>query len=100
MRRAPPRSQAAGNGAGLARPSGAQATHDAMVPAFHAGLSSVLPPGDMAGDLFWGDVGDGEIPMREKDLEAALLLFLVAILIGPELLDRRFLIRIRRGGEG
>ena len=45
------------------------------------------------------DVGNRQIPVREKDLEAALLLFLIGGLVGIELFDQRFLVRIGGGGE-
>ena len=45
------------------------------------------------------DVGNWQIPMRHKDLEAALLFFLIAGLVGIELFDQRFLIRIGGCGE-
>src|SRR5947207_13129042 len=52
-----------------------------------------------ASPLRWSNVGDGNVPMREEDLEAALLLAGECRLIGPELPDQCRLVGIGRRGR-
>src|SRR5215469_3198922 len=46
------------------------------------------------------DVGDGQVPVGKKDLEAALLFALVSGLVRPEFLDKPRLVGVRSGGRG
>src|SRR5947207_11400434 len=52
-----------------------------------------------ASPLRWSNVGDRNVPVREEDLEAALLLARKCRLIGPELPDQCRLVGIGRRGR-
>src|SRR5690348_14404468 len=50
--------------------------------------------------LDWCDVSHGQIPVSRKNFKATLLLAFISLLIGPELFDERFFIRIRGSRDG
>src|SRR5260370_24799737 len=46
--------------------------------------------------LLWRrDIGDGQVPVGQQNLEPRLFLAFVSLLVRPELLDKRLFLRIR-----